>query len=390
MIRVYCDGEEKFSFFGSHFRYAIEQDSTDKNGTKITAVNNNGDKTRLALYSDVLRNITQMVILPTPSKENLGKVYQYIGNTNVDYSKGSFYECISDGEETPTYSWRELGSGGSITIKDVNELPTTNIENIIYRLTSVFSTVFNQSPDQMILASEGFTYTEDTVDGVLTREWTTDLEVYVKIGSEYKRVNKIIYKFSDELHCYHKIMYNDEVLHEATEYDAFTVFYFKITPVYYAGDTINQKTERLAKYDDVPDVSKKPNTFTGTQFEWNALTVDEKAMYTIVNIIDDTNPNDKFIDITSQCIVALGTAKVMKCGQIVVINGYVPKVSGSNGFRDIITKAPVPISNGTTNSALGTALNSATQSARITDSKLRVYCSTATETTYSIIYLTDE
>lgn len=389
MIRVYCDGEEKFSFFGSNFRYATAQDSADKNDTKLIAVNNNGDKTRLALYSDVLRNITQKNILPTPSKENLGKVYQYIGNTNVDYSKGSFYECISDGEETPTYSWRELGSGGSITIKDVNELPTNNIENIIYRLTSVFSTVFNQSPDQMILASEGFTYTEDTVDGVLTREWTTDLEVYVKIGSEYKRVNKIIYKFSDELHCYHKIMYNDEVLHEGSEYDAFTVFYFKIT-LYYAGDTINQKTERLAKYDDVPDVSKKPNTFTGTQFEWNALTVDEKAMYTIVNITDDTNPNDKFIDITSQCTVVLGTAKVMKCGQIVVINGYVPKVSGSNGFRDIITKAPVPISNGTTNSALGTALNSATQSARITDSKLRVYCSTATETTYSIIYLTDE
>lgn len=389
MIRVYCDGEEKVSFFGSSFKYATEQDSDDKNGTKLIAVNNNGDKTRLALYSDVLRNITQKIILPAPSKENLGKVYQYVGNTNVDYSKGSFYECISDEEETPTYSWRELGSGGSITIKDVNELPTTNIENIIYRLTSTFSTVFDQSTDQMILATKGFTYTEETVDGVLTRVWTTDLEAYVRISSEYKRVNKIIYKYSTELHCYHKIMYNDEVLHEGSEHGAFTVFYFKEASAYYAGDTINQQTEQLAKYDDIPDVSKKPNIFTGTQAEWDALTNDKKAQYSIVNITDDTNPNDKFIDITSQCTVVLGTAKVMKCGQIVVINGYVPKVSG-NGFRDIITKVPVPISNGTTNSALGTALNSATQSARVTDSKLRVYCSTGTETTYTIMYLTDE
>ena len=241
----------------------------------------------------------------------------------------------------------------------------------------------------MILATKGFTYTEETVDGVLTRVWTTDLEAYVRISSEYKRVNKIIYKYSTELHCYHKIMYNDEVLHEATEYGSFIVFYFKIASAYYAGDTINQQTEQLAKYDDIPDVSKKPNIFTGTQAEWDALTNDEKAQYSIVNITDDTNPNDKFIDITSQCTVLLGTAKVMKCGQIVVINGYVPKVSG-NGFRDIITKAPVPISNGTTNSALGTALNSAIQSARVTDSKLRVYCSTAQETTYTIMYLTDE
>lgn len=391
-IGVYCNGVLKNSFSGSNFRYATEQDSDDKNGTKLIAVNNNGDKTRLALYSDVLRNITQKNILPTPSKENLGKVYQYIGNTNVDYRKGSFYECISDGEETPAYSWRELDSGGSITIKDVNELPTSNIENIIYRfgLTSTFSTVFNQSPDQMILATKGFTYTEETVDGVLTRVWTTDLEAYVRISSEYKRVNKIIYKYSTELRCYHKIMYNDEVLHENSESGSFIVFYFKIASAYYAGDTINQQTEQLAKYDDIPDVSKKPNIFTGTQAEWDALTNDEKAQYSIVNITDDTNPNDKFIDITSQCTVILGTAKVMKCGQIVVINGYIPKVSGSNGFRDIITKAPVPISNGTTNSALGTALNSATQSARVTDSKLRVYCSTATETTYTIMYLTDE
>lgn len=267
----------------ARIKYAPIEESADSESTKMTSVNNIGGRERLALYSDVLRNITQKIILPAPSKKNLGKVYQYVGNTNVDYSKGSFYECISDGEETPTYSWRELGSGGSITIKDVNELPTSNIENIIYRLTSTFEVNFNQGSSQMALATKGgFTYTEETVDGVLTRVWTTDTEAYVKKSStEYQRVNKIIYKYSTDIHNYHKIMYNDEVIDEGTEWGAWAIFYFKIAPAYYAGDTINQKTERLAKYDDID------KSFIGTQAEWDALSVDEKAKYTIVNITDD-------------------------------------------------------------------------------------------------------
>lgn len=153
---------------------------------------------------------------------------------------------------------------------------------------------------------------------------------------------------------------------------------------YYAGDADNQTTEQLAKRSDVT------RTWTGTTSAWNSLSSSEKEKYEIVNLTDDTNPNGKFVDITSQCTVVLGTAKVMKCGQIVVINGYVPKVSGSNGYREVVKEVPVSISNGTSNSAVGNALNSSTQSTRIIDSTLRVYCSTATETNYSIMYLTDE
>lgn len=138
----------------------------------------------------------QIETLPTASVDELGKVYQYVGTTDINYHKGNFYECISDGEATPTYSWKEL-SGGSITIKDVDELPSSEIENIIYRL-------------------------QDT------------------------------------------------------------------TSTYHAGDYANQQTEQLAKYDDIPDVSKKPNIFTGTQAEWDDLTIEEKEDYEIVNITDDT------------------------------------------------------------------------------------------------------
>ena len=157
---------------------------------------------------------------------------------------------------------------------------------------------------------------------------------------------------------------------------------------YYAGDADNQTTEQLAKRSDVT------RTWTGTTLAWNSLTSSEKEKYEIVNITDDTNPNGKFVDITSQCTVVLGTAKVMKCGQIVVINGYNSKMSGSNGFRTAITGVPKPISNGTSNSAYGsTSLfnsNGGSMITKVNDSTLSVYCSTSYAQEYTIMYLTDE
>ena len=58
---------------------------------------------------------TQVSTMPTASAANLGKIYQYVGATTETYTNGFFYECVSDGEETPTYSWaaKEVQSGGS-------------------------------------------------------------------------------------------------------------------------------------------------------------------------------------------------------------------------------------------------------------------------------------
>ena len=53
--------------------------------------------------------LTQYDIMPVASLDNLGQVYQYIGVTNANYEHGCFYECVSDGAITPTYSWRNVG-----------------------------------------------------------------------------------------------------------------------------------------------------------------------------------------------------------------------------------------------------------------------------------------
>ena len=46
----------------------------------------------------------QVDTMPIASVDELGKIYEFIGSTGT-YVNGYFYECISDGEPTPTYSW---------------------------------------------------------------------------------------------------------------------------------------------------------------------------------------------------------------------------------------------------------------------------------------------
>lgn len=139
----------------------------------------------------------------------------------------------------------------------------------------------------------------------------------------------------------------------------------------------------------------EPNKhWIGTKSEWDLLSTTEKARYEIVNITDDTNTNGKFIDITSQCTIVLGTAKVMKCGQIVVINGYVPKQS-TNNIVNTITDLPSAISNGTSNiMTSGTGVTETTYTAPsrayVEDTVAKTYGSSGYGVNYSIIYLTDE
>lgn len=46
----------------------------------------------------------QVDLLPHPSVDELGKIYEFIGSTGT-YINGYFYECVSDEQNPPTYSW---------------------------------------------------------------------------------------------------------------------------------------------------------------------------------------------------------------------------------------------------------------------------------------------
>ena len=81
------------------------------------------DDAQSALDEVVDKAIIQVATMPTAAATKLGKVYQYIGATTTIapiYTHNYFYECVSDGEATPTYSWER---------KDVQ--PTTILEKAV-------------------------------------------------------------------------------------------------------------------------------------------------------------------------------------------------------------------------------------------------------------------
>lgn len=50
----------------------------------------------------------QKPIMPQPVSSLEGKVYQYIGETTSEFTKGFFYTCIEDDEAIGTYEWEEI------------------------------------------------------------------------------------------------------------------------------------------------------------------------------------------------------------------------------------------------------------------------------------------
>ena len=53
--------------------------------------------------------LLQVSTMLTASAETVGKIVQYVGTTTVEapvYVNGCFYIGVTDGEETPTYSWQ--------------------------------------------------------------------------------------------------------------------------------------------------------------------------------------------------------------------------------------------------------------------------------------------
>lgn len=49
--------------------------------------------------------LNQVIEMPTANILTLGNIYQYVGDTDANYTNGLFYECVSDGATVPIYSW---------------------------------------------------------------------------------------------------------------------------------------------------------------------------------------------------------------------------------------------------------------------------------------------
>lgn len=339
--------------------------------------------------------------LPLASADELGNIYQYVGETGT-YTNGRFYKCILN---SSVYSWSEIKMVEnpvvySEAVPDINAYETGSIVCYTGEDSGSFEKGHLYKKSKTSFTYYYWTFYRDSAK----------TQPYIFYTQEETLANGVNVYQANPTTGEGDI----SLVGSITNYQEFSFFVSGSSSVQYfhpEADTSKNRTITEGDWIDIGGGSKLDNvflvkdsngaatlaisqrTFTGTQAEWDALTVDEKSQYTIVNITDDTNTNGKFIDITSQCIVVLGTAKVMKCGQIVMINGYVPKQTGSNGFKTLVTGVPVPISNGTTNSAYGNMANSNSGQSfvvKVNDSMVTAYCSISYTQEYSVMYLTDE
>lgn len=192
--------------------------------------------------------LTAQDTIPTATSYYLGKVYQYTGATNANYTHGYFYQCVSDGAASPTYSWERIDvqpSGGGGTVTDVQVDGTSILSSGVANL--VTNTAYNASTNKIATMSDLPTKTSDlTNDGDGTKPF--------------------LYCGSNEI---------DTI----SVYGGGSAYYKNLSYVYHG--VYGNETKLVANYDDVP---KAPNVVILTEAEYNDLT--EYADNTEYHIIE--------------------------------------------------------------------------------------------------------
>ena len=72
--------------------------------------------------------LPQYDTMPSPSASNAGQILQYIGTTNVNYTKGYYYECIEYPVGSGTYIWKNIKVQDSEDIFRYNVIPSPSAD----------------------------------------------------------------------------------------------------------------------------------------------------------------------------------------------------------------------------------------------------------------------
>lgn len=112
---------------------------------QVTSVNNKTGA--VILTAKDLSAVPQANVMPEAADSLEDTIMQYKGATGSGFVNGYFYKCVSDGAETPTYSWAQL----NVQPLPPDELPTQSGNNGKF-LTTNGSTVswadVDKFPDQ--------------------------------------------------------------------------------------------------------------------------------------------------------------------------------------------------------------------------------------------------
>lgn len=88
--------------------------------------------------------VVQCETMSTADEYLLGRIVQYVGATDANYTHGCFYECVGDGEEPPTYSWQitnVIKFDTTPTSGSANAVTSDGIYSLIHKGVGVNSAV---------------------------------------------------------------------------------------------------------------------------------------------------------------------------------------------------------------------------------------------------------
>lgn len=115
----------------------------------------------------------QAVELPTAGESNLGKLYQYIGITDQNYTQNYFYKCTSTGDPA-VYSWTQVDV--QPTVDPLPDQTGHNGEFLTTNGTTASWASVDAFPDQTgnagkVLTTDGTDVSWETPTTVTFRTW---------------------------------------------------------------------------------------------------------------------------------------------------------------------------------------------------------------------------
>ena len=126
-------GEYKTAFTGTEEEWDALT-SEEQNVYDIMNITNDGDVLNLGIY------LEKTTAMPVASEDEENKIYLYTGTTTQNYKKGVVYQCVSDGEVVPTYSWVALIDFGTAAIKNSTDRVSPNNTDLV-ESQSVYSAI---------------------------------------------------------------------------------------------------------------------------------------------------------------------------------------------------------------------------------------------------------
>lgn len=209
--------------------------------------------------------------LPLASATEVGKVYQFLGETGT-YKHGYFYECI---ENDNVYSWEEKIISTDYPIKEVDTLPTgDDIENYVYsKRDSEYSldiTGLSKAEIENALIENGFTVasTSYTYSYEFLVTYPTPIDIWHPTKKKWLTPEDYDYLAFNktnppELAIVQTNAAGQKVTMYIGTYGDNTVLKYSDPPNYYIGDSSRKSVERIALHREINSLTN-PVEYTST------------------------------------------------------------------------------------------------------------------------------